>query len=92
MSRTLPLTEQQERLWRFIQTCERSPSYDEMAAFMGLHSKSGIERIVSALRAKGFVHYIPNRTRSIVAINPELDLAGIPSATLAAELARRLAG
>lgn len=51
----IPLTAQQERLWRFLKTCERCPSFGEMAAHMGLRSKSGVHRMISVLEAKGYV-------------------------------------
>jgi repressor LexA len=67
---TLPLTQQQEKLWRYIRSCERSPSFVEMQKAMGLSSKSGVHRLVEALRERGFVDYTPNRARTVVALNP----------------------
>ena len=88
---TLPLTKTQERLWRFIASCERSPSYDEMAAHMGICSRGRISLLVRQLKERGYATFIPNRARTIVATKPETNLAGIPTSVLAAELARRLA-
>jgi hypothetical protein len=44
-----------------------------------------------ALKAKGYVHYLPGRARSIVALDPMHDLSGFSTSDLARELARRLA-
>jgi hypothetical protein len=87
---TLPLTKQQEKLWRFIKSCERSPTYDEMCVYMGI-VKSGICRLINSLERKGFVRRDKWRACSVVALDPELDLANVPTPVLAAELARRLA-
>lgn len=89
MSGPLPLTVKQEKLWRFIKSCERSPTYDEMARGMGLSSRGQINNTVVALKEKGFVDYIPNRARSIVALDPSARVSLITTADLAAELARR---
>jgi repressor LexA len=86
---TLPLTKQQERLWRYIRSCERSPSYVEMAQALGLSSKSGVNRLVEALSAKGYVRYTPCRSRSIIAVDPRNDLTKFKSSDLMAELERR---
>lgn len=52
------LTKQQSRLLRFLvdrQQRGTPPSYDEMQVFLGLASKSGVHRIVTALEARGFI-------------------------------------
>jgi repressor LexA len=67
---TLPLTQRQEQLWRFIRSCDRSPSFVEMQEALGLASKSGVHRIISSLEAKGFVQRIPGLCRSITATQP----------------------
>lgn len=41
------------------------PSYQEMMVAVGLHSKSGIHRIISALEERGFVKKLENRARSL---------------------------
>jgi SOS-response transcriptional repressor LexA len=68
---TMPLTARQEQLWRYIKSCERSPSFTEMQKALGLDSKSGVHRLVTALEQKGFILRTPNVVRSIVAIEPE---------------------
>jgi SOS-response transcriptional repressor LexA len=88
---TLPLTEKQERLWRYIKSCERSPSYLEMATAMGLSSRSNLHTVVLALKKKGYVSYIPGLARTIIALDPDIDLTRFSTAELAAEIARRLA-
>ncbi len=42
-----------------------SPSYDEMAEAVGLHSKSGIARMVAALVVRGALRHMPGHARSI---------------------------
>ena len=86
--RTLPLTERQEQLRRFIKSRPRSPSYSEMLRHMGLHSKSGVARLLEGLEARGFVYRLPSRARAVVALNP-VDLAAYSTEALRDELARR---
>jgi repressor LexA len=42
-----------------------APSYDDIADAVGLRSKSGINRLISALKERGWIDYIPNKARSI---------------------------
>lgn len=86
---TLPLTEKQELVWRYIKSCERSPSYEEMARALGFSNKSQLNRLIVTLKEKGFVTYLPNRARSIVALEPSPVASAIPTAALIAELDRR---
>lgn len=88
---TLPLTAKQERIWRYIASCERSPTYNELAEAIGLKSRGQLHTAVLALKKKGYVTYTPSVARSLVAIDPRQNLAGFSTADLAAELARRLA-
>lgn len=73
MSR-LSITARQTRLLAFItgeiHAGRLAPSYDEMAAFMDLKSKSGIHRLVTRLEERGRIVRLPNRARSI-ALPPE---------------------
>jgi SOS-response transcriptional repressor LexA len=88
---TLPLTKRQERLWRYIRSCETSPSTDEMAKALGDPVRgSGVARALDGLEAKGFIRRTRYRARSVVALNPIADLSSYPTEALAAELARRL--
>ncbi len=41
------------------------PSYEEMRLHLGLHSKSGIHRMVSALEERRFVRRLPNKARAL---------------------------
>jgi len=67
---TLPLTDRQEQLWRYIKSCERSPTFTEMRLALGLDSKSGVHRLVTSLEERGYISRIKNRARSIVALDP----------------------
>lgn len=42
-----------------------SPSFDEMKAALGLRSKSGIHRLISALEERGFIRRLPHRARAL---------------------------
>jgi repressor LexA len=42
-----------------------SPSFDEMKDALGLRSKSGIHRLVSALEERGFIRRLPHRARAL---------------------------
>ena len=66
---TVGLTEKQGDAYRFIcgYAHERgcTPSYDEIGAALGLASKSGVHRIVTALEERGRIRRLPNRARAI---------------------------
>ena len=63
------LTRKQHELLTFInQRLEGtgiSPSYDEMKDAVGLKSKSGIHRLITALEERGFIHRLPHRARAL---------------------------
>jgi repressor LexA len=42
-----------------------TPSYDEMKDSLGLASKSGIHRLITALEERGFIRRLPNKARAI---------------------------
>lgn len=46
------------------------PTYDEMAAALQLHSRSGIQRIVIGLERRGLIRRIPGRARAIEVVEP----------------------
>src|SRR3546814_12041493 len=61
------LTAKQHELLHFIQqrleASGISPSFEEMKEALGLKSKSGIHRLISALEERGFLRRLPNRAR-----------------------------
>jgi len=63
------LTAKQSQLLQFIDRRQRetgvSPSFDEMKAALGLKSKSGVHRLISALEERGFLRRLPNRARAL---------------------------
>lgn len=63
------LTKRQHDLLVFIDTTINNkgicPSYQEMMEAVGLHSKSGIHRIISALEERGFLKKIENKARAL---------------------------
>ncbi len=42
-----------------------SPSFDEMKEALGLRSKSGIHRLITALEERGFLRRLPHRARAL---------------------------
>lgn len=86
---SVPLTENQEKVWLFIKSCKRSPTYDEMVVGTGTPSKGRLNEIVRALKEKGYVDYLPYRARSIVALDPDKSLKQFKTSELLAELERR---
>ena len=49
-----------------------SPSFEEMKDALGLKSKSGVHRLISALEERGFLRRLPNRARALEVVrNPE---------------------
>ena len=63
------LTHQQQKLLQFINNFQLksnvTPSFDEMKDGLGLRSKSGIHRILSALEERGYIKKLNNRARAI---------------------------
>ena len=63
------LTAKQHELLHFIQqkldSSGISPSFEEMKEALGLKSKSGIHRLISALEERGFLRRLPNRARAL---------------------------
>ena len=47
-----------------------SPSFDEMRDALGLASKSGIHRLISALEERGYIRRLANRARAIEILKP----------------------
>lgn len=88
---TLPLTERQEELWRFLKSCQRSPTYEEMAQALGYTCRGQrVADLVDALILKGFARKIKGGSRNIIPIDPnEAVLTTTPTSDLLAELERR---
>ncbi|MCZ6898066.1 MAG: helix-turn-helix domain-containing protein [Betaproteobacteria bacterium] len=63
------LTPKQKRAYDFIASyIEKEgvcPSYDEIMDYLGLKSKSNVNRIVKTLKERGWIDYIPNKARSL---------------------------
>ncbi len=64
------LTMRQRELMDFIRQFHEanniSPSYDEMMVAVGLRSKSGVHRLITALEERGHLMRIPNRARCLI--------------------------
>lgn len=63
------LTKKQRELLLLIndrmQSGEIAPSFDEMREALGLKSKSGIHRLITALVERGYLERLPNRARAL---------------------------
>ena len=68
------LTRKQKELLDYLtahaEKSEVSPSFDEMRDALGLASKSGIHRLVSALEERGYIRRLANRARAIKILKP----------------------
>ncbi|MDI9348922.1 MAG: transcriptional repressor LexA [Candidatus Symbiobacter sp.] len=65
------------------------PSYDEMRVAIGLHSKSGIHRLITALEERKFIRRLPNRARAIeiMRMPPGHNITSTPTAIAAPAIA-----
>jgi repressor LexA len=63
------LTRKQHELLRYINERLKEsgvpPSFDEMKDALGLRSKSGVHRLITALEERGFIRRLPNRARAL---------------------------
>ena len=63
------LTRKQHQLLTYIEKHINSngipPSYDEMKIALGLKSKSGIHRLITALEERGFLRRLPHKARAL---------------------------
>lgn len=90
------LTFQQAELLSFIREHVAkgiTPSFEEMKDAMGLKSKAGIHRLVSALEERGYISRLRDRKRAIwptdAASSPSNRLSGFSTSELVAELMTR---
>lgn len=87
------LTVAQADLLSFLRRREAEghcPSYEEMKSAMGLHSKSGIHRLLAALEGRGYITRQFNRARSIVCSDyPRIAVKQVDTGALVAELTSR---
>lgn len=84
------LTAQQAKLLDFITTSINeagiAPSYESMAAHLGIVSRSNVAKLISNLEARGRIKRIPHKARSIALAS---SLATVPAYELMAELRSR---
>ncbi|MEP6341848.1 MAG: transcriptional repressor LexA [Maricaulaceae bacterium] len=55
------------------------PSYDEMKDHLGLASKSGIHRLITALEERGFIRRLPNKARALEVLKLPADVVAANS-------------
>ena len=89
------LTEQQSNLLSFIRSFTAqhgfSPSFEQMAAAIGLASKGNIHRLLTILEERGRIRRMAHRSRSIEIIEV-VGLAKFSTMDLRRELVRRQEG
>ena len=80
------LTAKQHELIQFIQKRLEetgiSPSFEEMKEALDLKSKSGVQRLISALEERGFIRRLPNRARALEVIKQPEDATPAPRASV----------
>lgn len=73
------LTKKQRELLIFIhenmKESDVAPSFDEMRVALGLKSKSGIHRLISALVERGYLERLPHRARALQVTRLPKDVA-----------------
>ena len=78
------LTAKQRELLNFLtlyqENNDHAPSFDEMKDAIGLKSKSGIHRLVSALEERGHIRRLANRARAIEIIQNPAPVSEAPAA------------
>ena len=57
------------------------PSYDEMKDHLGLASKSGIHRLITALEERGFIRRLPNKARALEVLKLPADVVAASGLT-----------
>ena len=60
------------------------PSYDEMKDALGLASKSGIHRLITALEERGFIRRLPNKARALEVLKVPEDTKSVPAPVMEA--------
>lgn len=82
------LTQKQHDLLKFIDKRLKknsvSPSYDEMKDALGLASKSGIHRLITALEERGFIRRLPHRARALEVLKLPGEDTSAPAVPMAA--------
>ncbi|NNE58099.1 MAG: transcriptional repressor LexA [Hellea sp.] len=82
------LTEKQRDLLLLIDKRVKAdgvpPSYDEMKDHLGLASKSGIHRLITALEERGFIRRLPNKARALEVLKMPTDGANVEQLPVAA--------
>ena len=64
------------------------PSFEEMKEALGLKSKSGIHRLISALEERGYIERLPHRARALRVVHlPESFKPSVPAGTPPAYIA-----
>ncbi len=77
------LTQKQKDLLLLIDKKIKStgvpPSYDEMKDALGLASKSGIHRLITALEERGFIRRLPNKARALEVLKLPTEANSVPT-------------
>ena len=68
----MSLTRQQSKALDLIREANRhgtAPSYEELAAHLGISAKSNVHRIICCLEQRGAIRRMPRQARALVAID-----------------------
>ena len=78
------LTRKQHQLLTYIDNHLNAngvpPSYDEMKDALGLKSKSGIHRLITALEERGFIRRLPHKARALEVMKKPQNMIDDPPA------------
>jgi len=78
------LTRKQHQLLTYIDNHLNAngvpPSYDEMKDALGLKSKSGIHRLITALEERGFIRRLPHKARALEVLKKPQNMIDDPPA------------
>ena len=76
------MTAKMKELYDFIveriKETDVPPSYQEMNDHLGLHSKSGVHRLIKALGERGLIRRLPNRARAIEVVALRREMKVVP--------------
>lgn len=68
------MTARQKELYKFIEWHLRDkgvvPTFREMAAALDLKSNSGVHRLLTSMKERGWVDFMPSRARSLILLGP----------------------
>lgn len=70
---TYGLTGRQAEVYEFVRAASENgvpPSFEEIGIAVGIRSKSQVHAVMTALKERGHIDWIPNRARSLIVREP----------------------